>query len=261
MKVGQFLLRLLPVLGVLVLWQWMATSGTVSAFLLPRPAVVFERIWSDIASATLFGSIGLSLYRALTGLAIAGALGSILGILMARSRAVHGFFDPLISIGLPMPTVAFIPIFILWFGLTDIAKIFTVAVSCLFIIQSTVYAGALGVERQLIWSARSLGAKPAEILIDIVLHAALPQIITALQIALPISLIVALVTEMFMGGGGLGGQLLLASRYADSPGVYAGILEIAATGAILLAVAKLIRARLLRWHAETANSTLTKGAL
>ena len=85
------------------------------------------------------------------------------------------------------------------------------------------------------------------------LPAALPQIMTGLQVALPISLIVAIVAEMAMGGYGLGGAMMTASRYANSTGVFAGIVEIAIVGYVLIKAMALMRRRLLAWHQETAE--------
>src|SRR5262249_61142302 len=88
------------------------------------------------------------------------------------------------------------------------------------VVTATV-VGTRGVERELLWSARNMGAGERELLWQIALPAALPQIMTGLQVALPIALIVAIVTEMFMGGYGLGGAMNTASRFADSRGVFA----------------------------------------
>jgi len=117
--------------------------------------------------------------------------------------------------------------------------------------------GIRGVERELLWSARNMGAGERELLWQIALPAALPQIITGLQVALPIALIVAIVTEMFMGGYGLGGAMNTASRFADSRGVFAGIVEIAVIGYALVKGMMLVRRRLLLWHQEAlAPSTV-----
>jgi ABC-type nitrate/sulfonate/bicarbonate transport system permease component len=86
-----------------------------------------------------------------------------------------------------------------------------------------------------------------------VLPAALPQILTGLQVALPIALIVTIIAEMVMSGYGLGGAMMNASRYANSPGVFAGIVEIAVVGYGLIKLMALIRRRLLVWHQETAG--------
>jgi ABC-type nitrate/sulfonate/bicarbonate transport system permease component len=117
------------------------------------------------------------------------------------------------------------------------------------VVAATVIA-IQGVERELLWSARNMGANEREILWQIVLPAALPQIMTGLQVALPLSMIVAVVTEMLMGGYGLGGAMMTASRFANSTGVFAGIVEIAVIGYALVKAMALIRRRLLIWHQE-----------
>jgi ABC-type nitrate/sulfonate/bicarbonate transport system permease component len=123
--------------------------------------------------------------------------------------------------------------------------------ACFFIIATNSYAGASGVDRQLIWAARSLGASRGAILRQIALPAATPQILTGLQIALPMSVVIALASEMIMGGGGIGGQILNSSRLADTVGLLAGIVEIALIGTALIRGFALLRRWLLRWHAET----------
>src|SRR5690606_33661035 len=107
------------------------------------------------------------------------------------------------------------------------------------------------VERELLWSARSMGASDRQTLSEIVLPAALPEIMTGLQVALPIALIVCIVAEMLTGGVGLGGAMITASRFANSPGVFAGIVEIGIVGYCLVKGMALLRRRLLAWHPET----------
>jgi len=86
------------------------------------------------------------------------------------------------------------------------------------------------------------------------LPAALPQILTGLQVALPIALIVVVVTEMQMGGYGLGGAMMQASRFANSRGVFAGIVEIAVIGYALVAAMGWLRLRLLAWRQEAQEA-------
>jgi ABC-type nitrate/sulfonate/bicarbonate transport system permease component len=116
-------------------------------------------------------------------------------------------------------------------------------------------AGTKAVEREFLWSARNMGASERQLLWEIILPAALPQIMTGLQVALPIALIVAIVTEMKMGGIGLGASMMTASRFAESPGVFAGIVEIALAGYCLVKGMALIRRRLLLWHPEAHAAT------
>ena len=131
------------------------------------------------------------------------------------------------------------------------------AFEAIFPVVTATIVGIRGVDREIIWSARNMGASERELLWQISLPAALPQIMTGLQVALPIALIVGIVCEMLMGGYGLGGAMITSSRFADSRGVFAGIVEIAVVGYILVKGMALIRRRLLLWHQEAlAPSTV-----
>ena len=130
-----------------------------------------------------------------------------------------------------------------------------VVVDAIFPVIAATVIAIQGVERELIWSARNMGATNRELLTQIALPAASPQIMTGLQVALPLSLIVAVVAEMLMGGYGLGGAMMTASRFANSTGVFAGIVEIAVVGYCLVKAMALARLRLLIWHQETSEPT------
>src|SRR6266508_1225042 len=247
---ARFVLPLVVIVGVLVAWEVFARSGLVTPFMLPRLSAVLERIWNDALSGELAINASLTLYRALTGFLIAAAGGIVLGMAMSRSVGVNWLFDPIISVGFPMPKIAFLPVVILWLGFYDVSKISMVVLDAVFPVVTATVAGIKGVERELIWSARNMGANDRELLWQIVFPAALPQIMTGLQVALPIALIVAVVAEMLMGGYGLGGAMNTASRFADSRGVFAGIVEIAVVGYCLVKGMAMLRRRLLLWHQE-----------
>ena len=241
----------LSIAALLIAWEVLARTGTVVAFLLPPLSVVIARIGEDLFYGKLLMDAAITLYRALTGFGIAAVFGVTLGILISRVGSVRWFFDPLVSIGLPMPKIALLPVFMLWFGLFDLSKILMVAFSASFQIVIATWAATRLVERELIWSARSLGASEKEILWQVILPGAAPQILTGLQVAMPICLIVVLVTEMAMGGQGLGNSMLTSARYVDSPGVFAGIVEIGLLGFLVIKTMERIRRRLLLWHPET----------
>ena len=241
---------LLPLIALVLGWEVLSRSGAVSTFLLPPLSLVLQRVWDDGVSGDLTINLGMTLYRALAGFAIAAIGGVALGILMTRSRFVRWFFDPIVSVGFPMPKIAFLPIFMLWLGLYDVSKISMAAFNAIFPVIVATIAAAEGVDRQLLWSARSLGASERQLLREIILPAALPQILTGLQVALPVSMIVTIVSEMLMGGQGLGGAMIAASRFADSPGVFAGIVEIAVAGLCLVKGIAVLRRHLLIWHQE-----------
>jgi ABC-type nitrate/sulfonate/bicarbonate transport system permease component len=252
---GRRIGSLLPLIVLVLGWEALSRGGAVSTFLLPPLSAVLQRVWDDALSGDLTINLGMTLYRALTGFAIAGIGGVALGILMTRNKFIGWFFDPIVSVGFPMPKIAFLPIFMLWLGLYDVSKISMATFNAIFPVIVATIGAAEGIDRQLLWSARSLGASERQLLREIILPAALPQIMTGLQVALPVSMIVTIVTEMLMGGQGLGGAMIGASRFADSPGVFAGIVEIAVAGLCLVKGIALLRRRLLIWHQEAQAPT------
>jgi ABC-type nitrate/sulfonate/bicarbonate transport system permease component len=238
---------------LLIAWEVTAHSGAVTPFMLPSIEAVVGRIIRDAGSGELFINLGLTLYRSLLGFAIAAVAGVGLGLAIARNAAVRWFFDPVISFGFPMPKIAFLPIVVLWLGFYDTSKITMIVFDAIFPVVTATIAGVQSVERELLWSARNLGADERRLQWDIVLPAASPQILTGLQVALPIALIVDIVAEMVMGGYGIGGAMATASRFADSRGVFAGLVEIAVVGFCLVKAMALLRRRLLPWHAEALD--------
>jgi len=249
--------RVFSIFALALAWELAARSGAFTPYMLPALSAVLERIWHDLIAGDLLLNTGVTLYRALSGFVIGAIAGIALGMGISRNRLINWFFDPIISVGFPMPKIAFLPIVILWLGVYDLSKITMIAVEAIFPVVTATVVGIRGVERELLWSARNMGAGERELLWQIAVPAALPQVITGLQVALPIALIVAVVTEMFMGGYGLGGAMNTASRFADSRGVFAGIVEIAVIGYALVKGMTLIRRRLLLWHQEAvAPSTV-----
>ena len=244
-----------PVIVLLIAWELFARSGLVTPFSLPTLSSVLERILDDAMSGELLLNLAVTLWRALAGFVIAAVLGILLGVAIARSAWTRWFFDPIISVGFPMPKIAFLPMFILWLGFFDLSKITMIAFNTIFPVVTATVIGIQGVDREIIWSARNLGTSERRLLWDILLPASLPAILTGLQVALPIALIVGILTEMAMGGYGIGAAMQGASRFADSRGVFAGILEIAAVGYVLVKGMAILRRRLLVWHQEALEPT------
>jgi len=246
--------RVLPVALLLTAWEAFSRSGAVTPFMLPEFSAVLARIYSDALSGDLFFNCGVTLYRTLVGFVVASIVGVAIGSAMSSNAFARWFFDPIISVGFPMPKIAFLPVIILWLGLYDTAKISMVALDAMFPVVTATVAGFSSVEKELLWSARNMGAREREMLWQVLIPAALPQIFTGLQVALPIAMIVAVVAEMQMGGYGLGAAMMAASRFADSRGVFAGIVEIAVIGYALVYAMAVLRRRLLSWHQETQTT-------
>jgi len=243
-------MRFFSVAVVLIAWELLARSGTLTPYQLPALSTVLGRIWTDAVSGDLWVNAALTLYRALVGFAICAILGVLIGVAMSRNVVANWFFDPIVSVGFPMPKIAFLPVVILWLGVYDVAKISIIVIDAIFPVIAATVIAIQGVPHELVWSARNMGANDRDVLRQVILPAASPQIITGLQVSLPLCLIVAVVAEMLMGGYGLGGAMITAARFANSTGVFAGILEIAVVGYALIKLMAVLRRRLLIWHQE-----------
>lgn len=242
------------ILFLLAVWYGVAAGKAINPFLLPHPEKVFARLARDLGNFRIIEDVGVTLWRSFAGFVIAAVIGIPIGLAMARSVLGKWFFDPIVALGFPAPKIAFMPIFLLWFGVGDLSLIVLVAISCIFIIISSTVAGASSVPRLLVWSAQSLGDSNESIFRRVVLPASLPQIMNGIQISIPISLISSVGGEMLTGGVGLGGSILTAGRMADSVGVYSGLIVCCAVGFVLLKLAELTRRRLLHWHAEAGTA-------
>ena len=130
--VGRALARSVGIVALLVAWEALARSGAFTPFMLPTLSATLERIWSDAQSGDLFNNLGVTIYRAMAGFAIAAVAGVALGAWMSRINAVRWFFDPIVSVGFPMPKIAFLPIIVLWLGFYDVPKISMVAIEAIF---------------------------------------------------------------------------------------------------------------------------------
>src|SRR5215471_12987906 len=187
-RAGWGFARVFSILALALAWELAARSGAFTPYMLPALSAVLQRVWSDLLTGDLLLNTGVTLYRALTGFFIGAVAGIALGMGISRNRFTNWFFDPIISVGFPMPKIAFLPVVMLWLGVYDVSKITMIAVEAIFPVVTATVVGIRGVERELLWSARNMGAGERELLWQIALPAALPQIITGLQVALPLAL-------------------------------------------------------------------------
>jgi len=235
---------------VAIVWELVARAGVVPFFFLPPLSVVAATFVAQLGDGLLVSEAWLTLFRALSGFAIAVVAGVTLGIGMARSKLVRWFFDPIVAVGLSVPTLTLVPAFVLWFGIGHESKFLLVALSCVWSMTVSTYNGARGVDTRLIWSARAMGTPERKLLWKVVIPAATPYIFNGMQVALPISLIVAFVFEMVAGGGGLGFLEIMAARFFKSPDLFAALFAILLVGVALDRLLRVVRARVLVWMQE-----------
>ncbi|MFB6268734.1 MAG: ABC transporter permease [Halobacterium sp.] len=232
---------------VLVLWEAVTQMGYIHYYFLPPLSEVLTRFVELTMNGEMLHNAYLTLKRAFIGLAIASVLGVAVGVLTARNAVADWFFDPIIKIGYPVPIISLIPVFMLWFGIGDTSKIIMVAVGTFWPIAVNAREAARQVEQNLVWAARMMGTSDWKLLYRVIIPAASPGIMTGLQIALPLSLIITFVFEMLVGGGGLGALEIEGVRSFESEQTYAAIIAIMLVGLALDRLLGFARNYLLRW--------------
>ena len=238
------------ILLFIALWEIAARIQVTPVILLPPFSIVAAQLWYSTLDGTLAADLSLSLARAFCGLMLATAGGVVLGLLMARNRTIEWLVDPLVALGFPSPKIAFIPIFILWFGIESLSKILLVTFACIFPIIIGTHGAARAVSRQFVWSALSLGSSGSSVFLHVILPACYPRIFTTFRIAVPVGLITTFTAEMVAGGGGMGATLIYSQRFFESPTVFAYIVVMLAVGIAVDAGMRRFQSRFLRWAEE-----------
>ena len=243
--------RVLPFLPVgiaLAAWEAAARSGQWSPLLFPSLEKIFSELGLFFTKTEMLLEIQVSLERALGGFALAAATGILLGIVMGRSRFVAGLLDPLFSGTYAVPKLALFPIFIFVFGIGSLSKVALVFLECLYPIVIMTYAGAREVNRVLLWSAQNMGASRAAILRRVVIPATTPFIFAGFRVAVPVAMIVVVITEMVASADGLGYQVIYAMSSLRTDRMLAVVIVIAALGYALDKGVVLLRDRLIYWE-------------
>lgn len=244
------LIGVLPIVGLLALWQAIAVSGLAPPSLLPTPGVVFARFFQQLGSPAFLEHAGVTLYRLFAGFMIAVVMGVALGIAAVGSRAFASIVTPVVRVLAPVPKIALYPALTLTLGYDDASKIALVIADAMFPILLATYQGASAVEPKLAWSARAAGVSPTRTLFTVVLPAAMPSVLTGARIGLIISCIVVFLAEMITSTDGLGHLLMRAARNFQTVDMFVPLIAISMLGLMLNALFNLVRRRLLRGFPE-----------
>lgn len=239
---------LLPVIVLLAAWEIAARSGLWSPIVFPSLVKIGRELGLFFMQAQAWEQIWTSLYRALAGFALAALAGVLLGMLMGRSRFVASLLDPLFSGTYAVPKLALFPIFIFVFGIGSLSKVALIFIECLYPIAIITYHGARSVNRVLVWSAHNMGASRAALLRRVVLPATMPYIFAGFRVAVPVAMIVVVITEMISSADGLGYLVIYSLSSLRTDRMLAIVVVIAALGYALDKALLLLRDRLIYWE-------------
>lgn len=219
----------------------------------PPVTRIFQAWIADLLDGTLLGNLAATFWRQMLGYWLAVLLGIGVGLAMGYFRVAYNLMEPLIEVFRPIPGPAYLPVLVLFVGIGDEMKVVLILVASLFPILLNTYSGVRAIDPVQLDTARTLGLTTLQTLREIVLPAALPQILTGMRISLAISLILAILSEMIVSNDGLGYFTLLAERTFKVPDMYAGIFTLAMFGYALNRLFLLGESRLIRWHQESTG--------
>jgi ABC-type nitrate/sulfonate/bicarbonate transport system permease component len=162
--------------------------------------------------------------------------------------------EPVVDLLRPIPSLAFMPMFIIWFGLGELSKILMIAYSCFFIVFVNAFQGVRYVDPTLIRAARSLGATRSQIFFTIILPAASPEIITGLRLGMGMAFFVIVGAELIGASSGIGFRIMEARSLYRVDEMFFGAAEIGVLGYCLAALLKLAENRLLAWKPQSEEA-------
>lgn len=157
-----------------------------------------------LRSGELLTNAAASLYRAAAGLGLAVVVGAALGVFMAVSRPIDAFLGPVVEVFYPLPKSALIPVTALWLGFGDGSKILLIFLGCMLPVTLGAFNGARSADQELVWSSRGLGASRLQMLWDVVVPSALPEILNGVRTALALSFVLLVSSELIVARQGLG---------------------------------------------------------
>lgn len=249
---------LLP-LAFLALIEVLVRASVLPAHLVPAPSSIFETLW-QLGGERLGRHLGASTVRVLAGFAIGASLALLFGAAMGLSRRLDALLDPAFQALRAIPSLAWVPILLLWMGIDEAPKIALVAIGAFFPVQLSVVAGIRGVDRKLIELGEVNRLSERALFTRILLPASLPHIFTGLRTGLSLAWMFMVAAELIAATRGLG-YLLSDGRETGRPDlVFGAILLLALLGKLSDSVLKAVEARVLRWR-DTATERAVAGGV
>ncbi len=247
------LVRILPVwfyfrtMGIVLLVWWAVSVWLKRPYLLPEPLAVGTEAFNLAASGELFDALVVSAERLLIAYLLAVAVGVPLGIAMGRIWFVNYLFDWLIEVLRPISGIAWIPILLVIFGISNAIPISIIFIAAIFPVILNAQAGARTVDPNLLGAAEVLGAGQLRKLFQVILPAALPDIVTGARIGFSVSWMALIVAELVGAPNGVGYAIGFAQELGRATLALAWIVYVGIFGYLFDAALRWVQARLTPW--------------
>jgi taurine transport system permease protein len=240
------------------IWVGLTGSGLWEPFIkplfLPSPVAVFEafqRLLQDgYQGRSLAHHVGISFYRFSTAFSLCILIGVPLGLLIGMSRPIRAVIEPPIQAIRPIPKLALLPLFLIWFGIGNLSKIVVIAAPVFPIIVISAMQAVRSVSQKKIQAAQALGASTLTVFRRVVLPASLPGIFTGIRVALSIGVTMLVGAELTATSEGIAWMALTAAEYLSTDIVLVGVLIMAIMGYTLDRIVRALEGRLVHWSGK-----------
>lgn len=249
--------RRIPFTGILIglilpillvgLWQYLSTSGAYSASQLPTPGSVINALFELIERGTFWMHVAISVQRVLIGFAIGASIGIVIGSLVGLSKTASRLLSPTIQAIRAVPSLAWVPLLVLWMGIYEGPKITLVAIGAFFPGFTTVASGFMHVDRKLVEVGRAYGLRGFALVTQVLLPAASPTIFAGLRLGLAQSWLFVVAAELIASSRGLGFLLIDSQNISRTDILLLSIICLAILGKTTDSLLSLVERRVLRW--------------
>jgi NitT/TauT family transport system permease protein/taurine transport system permease protein len=239
-------------LGTVVAWQLVAWGHVFPSFAFPSPASTYRSFLATInhgyLGSTLQQDLLISLWRVTEAYVGAVVIGVLIGIAMTQSRIFFTLVDPYLQFLRPIPPLAYIPLFIVWFGIGEMPKVLLILVSTLPVIIINTINGVESTPRHRIELARNLGARRLQVLYRVVFPSALPDIFTGMKVAIGVAWSTLVAAELIAASQGLGWLIEEAGQQLQTGIVVVGIIVIGIMGYLMDLSIRLLERAVIPWR-------------
>lgn len=238
---------IVPVL-LLLLWEAAGALHLISPKLLPAPSAILMQFVQLVQTGEVFQHLAISAYRAGLGFLLGAASGLLLGIFTGLGKLAEKTLDPSLQMLRTIPLLSLIPLFILWFGVGEFAKILMISLGCFFPVYVNTFLGIRSVELKLFEVSKIFQYTRLQLITKLIIPAALPNILLGIRLSLGVAWLVLVVAEMMGTSAGIGYMIQDARAYSQTDKVFVGIIIFAVVGKLSDSATRLLERCWLRWR-------------
>ena len=233
----------------LLLWEVCGRLGfLVNPLFLPPFSKVLKALFEIAASGKLWQHLSISLWRSLSGFTLGMLVAVPLGLTIGWFKGLGAFLNPLLQLFRNMPTLALLPVFVMFFGIGEFSKTMVILWGVLWATLLNTVSGVRNVDPQLIKAARSMGVGPLRLFWTVVLPASLPYIFAGMRISATVSILILIAAEMMGANKGLGYALFFYQSNFKVAEMYAMLVVMALLGVTLNFALEKVEKRNFRWR-------------